>query len=228
MSAATRLPPEPPPATLPLPRRIVVFARAPELGSVKTRLATDIGAERALQVYRMLGIRSVAAACSVPDARVEVHYTPVAGRDAVAAWLGDSVVARVELHAQEDGTLGDRMSAAIDHALARGAAAVAVIGTDCPGLDAAGITRAFEALGGADVALGPAEDGGYYLVAVRARHPHLFTGIPWSSCDTLRCTLDAARAAGLQVALLDPLMDIDTGEDWNRWRTTTAVPGTRY
>ena len=219
----------------PLPHRIIVFARAPEMGTVKTRLAADIGPGRALQVYRMLGERAIAAACAVRDATVEIHYTPATGRELVAGWLGKAVSGPLELHAQDHGSLGDRMSAAIGGALERGASAVAVIGTDCPGLDAGVIERAFAALNAADVALGPAEDGGYYLIAVRARHPVLFTGIPWSSCETLQCTLDAAKAARLGVALLDTLMDIDTGEDWRRWmareaddRQQQAVPGTEY
>ena len=217
MSAATDIPPVPRPRLGPLPRRIVVFARAPEQGRVKTRLAADIGPKRALEVYRALGARTIAAACAVPDARVEIHFTPATGRGLVSDWLGEPVVERVELHVQEEGSLGDRMSAAMGGALARGAPAVAVIGTDCPGLDTGVIERAFAALHAANVALGPADDGGYDLIAARAHHPQLFTGIPWSSCETLQRTLAAARAAGLRVALLDTLMDVDTVEDWRRW-----------
>ena len=207
-------------------RHVVVFARAPELGAVKTRLASDIGHAHALQVYRILGARAIAAACAVPDARVEVHFTPSTGRALVVDWLRKIVAGPAELFTQVEGSLGDRMAAAIEGALARGAQAVAVIGTDCPALDAAVIDRALAAVEGADVALGPADDGGYYLVAVRAHHPALFTGIPWSSPDTLRCTLDAAQRAGLRVALLDTLMDVDTGEDLRRWReeASPAVP----
>lgn len=196
---------------------VIVFARAPELGKVKTRLAADVGAPAALGIYRMLGRRAVAAACSAGEAEVTVQFTP-AGSDAVmAAWLAGAASDHVAFRVQEEGDLGARMSGAIRDAVHRGATAVAVIGTDCPSMDADVIARAFAALETVDVVLGPALDGGYYLIAARTPHEALFSGIPWSSCDTLRCTMEAADAAGLRVALLEPRMDVDTGEDWRQW-----------
>jgi rSAM/selenodomain-associated transferase 1 len=201
-----------------LRRRLVVFARAPEAGRVKTRLAAELGPDDALAIYRWLGARTLSHARAVRACELEVRYTPMGDRDAVAGWLGDDLT----LHPQADGDLGSRMQTAIVAALADGAPAVVVVGTDCPGLDADIVERAFDALGQADVVLGPALDGGYYLIAVRAVHDVLFDHIPWSSPETLARTLGAATAAGLRVALLETHGDIDTADDWRRWVARSA------
>ena len=106
-------------------------------------------------------------------------------------------------------------------ALASGAAAgladhdaVALVSSDVPGLPPGVLTRAFAALGnGADVVLGPGHDGGYWLVALRAVHPSLFEGVPWSTPDVVRVTLARCARAGLTVELLEPWRDVDTPAD---------------
>jgi uncharacterized protein len=192
---------------------IIVFVRAPESGRVKTRLAAELGSDDALGIYRRLAEHTLSVARQVRDAHVVVCYTPEDARAAVAAWLGDDVA----LRAQRDADLGVRMAGAIEEALTGGAGAVAIVGTDCPGLDPQLIERAFAELANADVVLGPAMDGGYYLLAVKRNHPALFDGIPWSSPDTLAETLSAAADAGLRIALLEKRRDIDTAADWAAW-----------
>ncbi len=199
-------------------RRVIVFARAPQLGCVKTRLAADVGAEAALALYRDLGERTVAAARAVRACELEVCYTPADRAEAIGRWLGADLL----LSPQADGDLGDRMYAAISEALADGVAAAVVVGTDCPTLDAEVIEHAFAALETADVVLGPALDGGYYLIAVRATHPVLFEDIPWSSPETFARTIAVATEAGLRVTLLDERADIDTAEDLHRWLAGAA------
>ncbi|HET7601100.1 MAG TPA: TIGR04282 family arsenosugar biosynthesis glycosyltransferase [Gemmatimonadales bacterium] len=201
---------------IPPGRTVLIFARAPSLGRVKTRLAAELGPAAALAIYRSLGLRTVTAARGVPEANVVVYYTPARARAAVAAWLGRDL----ELRPQRPGSLGRRMAAAVTDAVRAGAREVVVIGTDCPELDSATIARGFEALATCDVVLGPAHDGGYYLVGLRAPHPEIFENIPWSSPDTLRATLGAAARAGLHVALLEQRRDVDTAADWRHW---TAV-----
>ncbi len=201
-------------------RRVVVFARAPEHGRVKTRLAAGIGDDAALAIYRWLGERTLAAARAASNCEVEVRYTPAYDTHSVASWLGHDVT----LRPQSDGDLGDRLRAAVAEALADGAQEVLLLGTDCPDVDAALIERAFEELDRSDVVLGPARDGGYYLLATRAAHPALFADIPWSSPTTLAATIGAAEDARLRIVLLGELSDIDTAADWSRWRGDTTTP----
>ena len=203
------------PAT-PGARALVVFARAPEPGRVKTRLAAAVGEAAALACYRALGERVVRAVAGAAAWRTVVAFTPPAGRDATAAWLG----AAADYEPQCDGDLGARMAHAVARREREGASRIAVIGTDCPDVDAAVVADALARLDGADVVLGPALDGGYYLIALRApaaRARALFEDVPWSSPDTLAVTLRRAEAAGLTVSLLAPLRDVDTVEDLEAW-----------
>src|SRR5688500_1943944 len=110
------------------------------------------------------------------------------------------------------------MARVIRRELAAGAARVVVIGTDCPEITTGDIGRAFTALETADVVLGPATDGGYYLIGVRAEHPELFGDIRWCAPDTLAVTLTRATAAGLRAHLLELRSDIDTADDLQAWR----------
>lgn len=192
---------------------MVVFARAPRLGQVKTRLAAGVGDELALAIYRRLGECAIGAAGAVAGCHVEVRFTPQDGREDVASWLGRELL----LRPQADGDLGVRMHAAIEEAVAEGAEAVVIIGTDCPALTATTIARAFEELAHVDVVLGPALDGGYYLIAMRQAHAAVFLDIPWSTPETLARTVAAANTAGLRVGLLGAHPDIDTAEDWRQW-----------
>jgi rSAM/selenodomain-associated transferase 1 len=202
-------------------RTIIVFARAPRAGEVKTRLAAGVGEPAALAIYRWLGARTLSAARALRNVRVVVHFTPSDGAADLRAWLGDTT-----LHPQCTGDLGARMHHAVADALAGGAGEVLVVGTDCPGLDARLLDRAFGALRDADVVIGPATDGGYYLIGLRALAPALFAAIPWSSADTLAHTLRAAQSAGMSVALMEEHDDIDTASDWFRWLDALDADGT--
>jgi uncharacterized protein len=207
---------------MPIARRdtVIVFVRAPELGRVKTRLAAELGQETALAIYREMGARVVAAASRVRDCNLVVAYTPAAGEETTRAWLGEEAM----LVVQSDGDLGARMSAAVAQAFTRGAERIVSIGADCPEITTATIAEAFARLSEADVVLGPAADGGYYLIGMTRPHDALFAGIAWSSPDTLAQTLAAADHAGLAVSLLDLKHDVDTANDWRRW---CAVCSTR-
>ena len=196
------------------PRAVLVFARAPEPGRVKTRLAATLGDAAALAVYRWLAERTVGEARRVPECRVTVCHAGAA--PALAEWLGVDLA----LRAQCEGDLGARIADAAAHAFAAGARRVAIVGTDCPDLDARRIGAALDALDDADAAFGPADDGGYYLVALARPLPALFRDVPWSAPDTLDATLAVARREGLHVALLPTLQDVDTAADWERWRAT--------
>lgn len=178
---------------------VVVFARAPRLGTVKRRLARDIGDRAALRFYaanlsRLL--RQLAA-----DRRFDtvVAHTPD------RAWRGWP--AGMARRPQGAGNLGARLHRAC--ALHR---RVAVVGTDIPDMTAADVAAAFRALGRADAAFGPSEDGGYWLVALSPRRPaRPFAGVRWSTEHALADTL--ANFRGRRVALLRTLRDVDTAAD---------------
>lgn len=184
---------------------------------MKTRLAVELGASAALSAYRRLAEHVIGA---VEGGRysLTVAYTPPGAEWEIRGWLGSSV----SLTAQSEGSLGNRMGHAIADALANGAERVAVIGTDCPDVSAAMVGEAFARLADADIVLGPATDGGYYLIGMSRLHPSVFDGVPWSSPETLRVTLERAREAGLSVALLDERRDIDTADDWRAWLASGA------
>jgi glycosyltransferase A (GT-A) superfamily protein (DUF2064 family) len=117
------------------------------------------------------------------------------------------------LLAQASGDLGDRLAACLAGLLAAGADRVAIVGADTPHIPPASYQRAFALLDEADVVLGPALDGGYYLVAAKAARPELFVGIPMGTEVVLSTTLARAARSGLGVVLLPPLRDLDRVED---------------
>jgi uncharacterized protein len=195
------------------PRRaVLVFVRAPEAGRVKTRLASAIGAEGALRVYRRLAEHTIAEvrALAAEGVEVRVHYTPADAGAAVREWLGDGVV---YLPQAEDGDLGMRMRDAFARAFTDGAERVVIVGSDLPELTAVLLRRAFDALDAHPAVLGPARDGGYYLLGLRGMIDGIFSGVAWSTPGVLAATLDRFQATGVKPALLDELADVDEVED---------------
>lgn len=137
-------------------------------------------------------------------------HRPAWGR-LVRTWLDGLGVSR--FHAQPDGDLGSRLGAAFARHFSEAARRVVIIGSDCPGVDQRVITEAFAALDDHDVVLGPAWDGGYYLIGMKALHEPLFRGIHWSSAAVLNETGAVARRLGLSCHLLAPRRDVDTVSD---------------
>jgi rSAM/selenodomain-associated transferase 1 len=201
---------------------ILVFVRAPEPGRVKTRLAAEIGPDAALRVYRRLAEHAVAEARAV-DASLRIHHTPADAGDAVRRWLGDGAI----YLPQADADLGRRMEAAFRAAFDDGFGRVVIIGSDLPGLSADVLRDAFRLLDTHPVVLGPAIDGGYYLLGLRAMVPGIFRGIPWSTPDVLSRTLDVLDTLGITPALLAPLADVDEAADlpdgWREWAAERAT-----
>lgn len=187
---------------------LLVFARAPRPGTVKTRLARTIGEEAAAGLYRRMGRRIVASVAHAP-ARMVVCYDPPDAEPEMRRWLGRTARLYVP---QGGGDLGARMSRMFDHAFAD-ADRVVAIGTDAPATGADRVTRALEALETADVVLGPARDGGYYLIGLRKTCPELFRGIRWGTDSVLAESRAAAERLGLQITWLEMESDIDTGDD---------------
>ncbi len=204
-AGSARLRPRPEFTTAP---NLLVFARAPRPGAVKTRLARTLGDERAAALYRRMG-RVVIDRVAGSPATVTVCFTPDGAEREVREWLGAGAA---RYWPQGSGDLGERMSRMFDRAF-EGSGRAVVIGTDAPAVDRTTIRRALSALDSADVVVGPSRDGGYYLLGLRQPRPRLFRGIRWSTGSVMRETLDRARADGLAVTLLEVESDIDTAAD---------------
>jgi uncharacterized protein len=187
---------------------LLVFVRAPRRGGVKTRLAAEIGEAAALRVYRRLAEHTMREARG-SGAAVRVHVTPDAAVGEAAAWLGPADA----YLPQREGTLGERLSRAFRSAFAAGHGPVVVVGSDLPGLTARLLQGALRSLDRSPAVLGPAADGGYYLLGLRAPCPHAFEDIPWSTSGVLRATLQRLESAGIPPALLPTLRDVDRADD---------------
>ena len=196
-------------------KAILIFVKHPEPGRVKTRLAATLGTERAAEIYRQL----VAEVFSrLPDnAELIACFDPPERRAEIGLWLS-SIASGKPLHffPQTSGNLGTRLERAFAETFARGFDRVAVIGTDCPEIDAAIFHETWTALDTSDVVLGPSEDGGYYLLALAAPCPSLFQKISWSTGRVLAETRARAAAENLRVHLLPMRCDVDTEEDWRK------------
>lgn len=192
-------------------RAVLVFVRAPERGTVKTRLAAAIGAAGALRVYRRLAEHTLreAAALAGEGVQVRVHHTPADAGDAVRHWLG----AGPSYLPQAQGDLGMRMEDAFARAFAAGAERVVIVGSDLPEVSASLLRRAFDALDAHPAVIGPARDGGYYLLGLTRMVDGIFQGIAWSTPDVLAATLVRFRAAGVDPGMLEELADVDEPED---------------
>jgi rSAM/selenodomain-associated transferase 2/rSAM/selenodomain-associated transferase 1 len=190
---------------------LIVFTRYPEPGLTKTRLIPALGAQGAAELHRRLAEHTLARARELQASRsvaVEVWFAG-GGEALMRDWLGDETVCR---H-QGEGDLGARMSRAFQEAFSRGAERAAIIGTDCPDLDARVLGAAFEQLLTFDLVLGPAADGGYYLIGLRRFVPELFTGITWGTGLVLQQTVATADRLKLSTSKLHKLADIDRPED---------------
>lgn len=189
---------------------LLVFAREPIPGLVKTRLIPALGATGAARLYRALLDRALNAATGVPGVAVELWCTGVPPSGGVCAELARRY--GLELRHQGVGGLGQRMAQALGETLAR-CDRVVLIGSDCPGYHPTYLSAAFAALGGQDAVLGPAADGGYVLIGLRRPAPELFADIPWGTDAVLAGTRTALDRLGWTWAELPTLQDIDRPAD---------------
>lgn len=193
---------------------LVVFARAPRLGAVKRRLARGIGAAAALRFYRRTLATLMRRLRRERRWRTVLAVTPDRSARNARPWPRN-----FGRWKQGGGDLGQRMARVLRRAPP---GPVAIVGADIPELSPAHVARAFRALGAADAVFGPAGDGGYWLIGLRARPlPYaLFRAVRWSSAQALADNL--ANLRGRRVALIDPLDDIDDAAAWRRWRQRAA------
>jgi uncharacterized protein len=188
------------------------MAKYPAPGRVKTRLAAALGEAVAVALGRAFVVDLAVRLRAAPFAVTWAYWPP----DAPFATL----VPDARIRGQEGADLGARMAAAIASELDDGARTVLVVGADVPHVDLAVLGEARDALrAGGDVVLGPALDGGYYLIGVRAPQPALFGTIAWGTSTVLAATRERAAAAGLRVHLLPETFDVDGPTDLARLRT---------
>lgn len=189
---------------------IVIFVKAPVPGKVKTRLCPPLSHEQAAVLYRAFVRDTLEAARKVARARLEIAYQPDASYPDLS-WLEPD--ADMPYFVQKGVDLGRKLVHAFEQAFRSGARKTVVLGSDTPHLNPLAIRQAFQLLDGRDLVLGPAADGGYYLVGLKRPVPALFAGVSWSTPRVLRQTLDRAQRRGLSYELLPECRDIDTFAD---------------
>ena len=201
--------------------RLILFTRYPEPGRTKTRLIPHLGAEGAAALQRQMTeyvLTQVLAMTSQLPLSAEVRF---AGGNVtkMKAWLGRGLV----YQPQGEGDLGDRIVRAFQQGFQAGMERIVVIGSDCPGIKPQQMIQAFNHLQQDDLVLGPAEDGGYYLIGLRQAQPALFQNIAWSTADVFQQTNAIAQQLRLSIAYLDRLSDVDRPEDLPVWEEVCST-----
>ena len=193
--------------------RLLVFAKAPVPGQVKTRLITALGEAEAARLHERLVCRTLEVAVGGQFAPVSLWCSPTPDHP---FFQNCRLRYGVTLCCQQGNDLGERMAHAFEETLKESAMAV-LIGTDCPSLSAKDLKTAFEALcHGSDAVLGPAEDGGYVLIGLRRPAPELFGDLPWGSGQVLSETRARLHALNLSFHELPRRWDVDRPEDLMR------------
>lgn len=203
---------------------LILMAKAPLPGKVKTRMCPPLSPRKAAQLSACLLADAAAEAGTLRDVRRYLFHAAARGK----GYFRSAPFAGFLLREQVGGDLGERMARAAAEALSAGARRVVLIGGDCPALSAARIRSAFRELArGADVVFGPAGDGGFYLAGLTAPAASLFDGIEWSTPKVLAEVLSRCRRAGKRYALLPVESDLDTGDDlaaFRRWAASQRRP----
>jgi uncharacterized protein len=188
--------------------RLVMFVKAPRAGKVKTRLAATLGDVTACEAYRTLTSTTLRQLSGIEEG--ELRFSPDDAVNEIEPWRPQTWRARP----QGDGDLGEKLARAFAENFADGSRRVVVIGSDCPYLTAADIRSAWLALATHDLVLGPAGDGGYWLIGLNQPETRLLANISWSTAEVLNQTLQRATELDLRVQLLRELDDVDDEPGW--------------
>ncbi len=184
---------------------VIIFAKNLVPGKVKTRLAASIGNDAAFEVYKELLARTRSATETVAADKIVFYSDEVVKKD---EWSQSFLKSK-----QQGENLGERMMNAFKEIFQQGYGKALIIGTDCPALNESMLLWAFEKLGESDVVLGPAYDGGYYLLAMKELLPCLFENIPWSTSTVFETTIAVCKSNNLSYSLLPTLHDVDEEKD---------------
>ncbi len=199
---------------------VIIFAKYPRAGKVKTRLGATIGLQLSADFYSIFLRQTLAFASGHDSHKVFVAYEPPDKEQEFAAMLPPGCA----MFPQTGTDLGQRLANAFETAFTAGADRVLALGSDSPTLPPASIEQGFSRLNDSDLVIGPAEDGGYYLIGSKTFCPELFRGIEWSSQSVLESTLAIAAKMNLTAALLESWYDVDDVETL-RWAARDDVSG---
>lgn len=209
-----------------MPGQLIIFTRFPEPGKTKTRLIPAVGARGAARLHRQMAEHIIAKVAKM-DGRdgtaLEVRY-----EGGSAALMQDWLGPRFSYRPQGSGDLGRRMARAFEEAFQDSKGAAVIIGSDIPGISADIVQQAFDALKKNQLVLGPARDGGYYLIGLKnslspETYLRLFDGINWGTAEVISQTLEIAKTMGLQYVLLEKLDDVDGPEDLQFWENARGA-----
>jgi len=195
-----------------------IFLKYPEPGKVKTRLAKDAGNEKAAEIYQQVAEMIMKNTLrGDQNYRRIVLYDPPERLSDFEQWLG-----KEQFIPQQGRDVGEKMERAIRELLALGAEKAVLTGADIPDLNSDIITQAFAALDDADIVIGPANDGGYYLIGMKAPHPDIFQEIPWSTPRVYKETISVLGQLHLRYRCVETLSDLDTTADYSRFLIQNA------
>lgn len=176
------------------------------MGKVKTRLAATVGKEKALEIYHLLLRHTFDITCNLPVSRY-IFYEDFINEDDM--WVKELYSSEL----QQGFDLGDRMNNAFEKVFSKGHTKVIIVGSDCFELSADHIAQAFDELDKNDAVIGPAVDGGYYLLGIKKLAPEIFLNIKWSTNSVFRNTLEKLSMLSYKCAVLQELTDVDEASD---------------
>jgi rSAM/selenodomain-associated transferase 1 len=196
-------------------QHLIIFTRYPEPGKTKTRLIPALGAEGAASLHRQMTEYTLSQVKELQNSNIISLEVRFAGGNLqlMQDWLGTDLI----YQSQGEGDLGERMARSLLWAFKEGTQQAIIIGTDCPDANAKILAQAFELLQQGDLVLGPAVDGGYYLIGLQSAVPELFFNIDWGTSRVLQQTVDIAEKLNLSVMYLPSLADVDRPEDLAIW-----------
>lgn len=195
---------------------LIVFQKNAVLGKVKTRLAASVGDEKALKIYEWL---TAYTHQQVKELRVDKYlfYSDFIPENSTKD------LEKYQFEVQSGKDLGERMRNAFSKLFTLGYTSVIILGTDCADLKTEYLNKAFMSLSQSEIVLGPAKDGGYYLLGMSRYIPEIFQDIPWSTSKVLEATLDRANALKIEYEFLTVLSDIDNLKDWEHYTNRNKI-----
>ncbi|WP_199316329.1 TIGR04282 family arsenosugar biosynthesis glycosyltransferase [Tolypothrix sp. FACHB-123] len=202
-------------------QHLIVFTRYPEPGKTKTRMIPALGDVGAADLQKQMTeytVSQVKELQKIAEVSCEVRFAG-GNLQLMQDWLGLDLV----YQSQGEGDLGDRLARSLSDAFQSGREQVIIIGTDCPGVNSQLLTKAFEQIRSFDLVIGPAIDGGYYLIGLRQLIPNLFANIDWGTPQVLQQTVNIAEKLNLSKIYLPALSDVDYPEDLPIWEQIIAA-----